>query len=60
MDTIYALMGIDMETDGGSFTPFYEGAKHGTPRLVELFKQKGIQATFYFTGDCARENPQGA
>lgn len=60
MDTIYALMGIDMETDVGSFTPFYEGAKHGTPRLVELFKQKGIQGTFYFTGDCARENPQVA
>ena len=60
MDTIYALMGIDMETDVGSFTPFYEGTKHGTPRLVELFKQKGMQATFFFTGDCARENPQVA
>lgn len=56
--TIYALMGIDMETDVGSFTPFYEGARHGTPRLLELFKRKGMRGTFYFTGDCARENPQ--
>ena len=23
----YAMIGVDMETDVGSFTPFYEGAK---------------------------------
>jgi peptidoglycan-N-acetylglucosamine deacetylase len=39
------------------FTPFYEGAKHGTPRLLDLFSKKGIRGTFFFTGDCAKENP---
>lgn len=57
MDRKYALIGVDMETDVGSFTPFYEGVKNGTPRLLELFKEKGVQGTFFFTGECARENP---
>ncbi len=57
MDKTYALIGIDMETDVGSFTPYYEGVKHGTPLLVELLKEKGVRATFFFTGDSARENP---
>jgi len=60
MDKAYAVIGVDMETDVGSFTPFYEGTKHGTPLLVELFNQKGVKGTFYFTGECAWENPQVA
>jgi Predicted xylanase/chitin deacetylase len=52
------LIGIDMETDVGSFTPFYEGVKHGTPLLVDLFREKGIKATFFFTGEAAQENPE--
>lgn len=51
------VIGIDMETDVGSFTPFYEGVKHGTPLLIDLFKEKGVKATFYFTGEAAKENP---
>ncbi|HSK68940.1 MAG TPA: polysaccharide deacetylase family protein [Candidatus Limnocylindria bacterium] len=57
MENKYALLGVDMETDVGSFTPFYEGAKHGTPLLLDLFARKGVRGTFYFTGECARENP---
>jgi len=57
MKTIYVLFGVDMETDVGSFTPFYEGTKHGTPLLLDLFRQKGVKGTFFFTGDCAKENP---
>jgi peptidoglycan/xylan/chitin deacetylase (PgdA/CDA1 family) len=53
----YVLFGVDMETDVGSFTPFYEGAKHGTPLLLKLFKEKNVRGTFFFTGDCAKENP---
>jgi hypothetical protein len=60
MDKAYAVIGVDMETDVGSFTPFYEGTRHGTPRLVDLFGQKGVKGTFFFTGDCARENPEVA
>ena len=51
------IIGIDMETDVGSFTPFYEGVKQGTPMLINLFKEKNVKATFYFTGEAARENP---
>ncbi|MCE5189396.1 MAG: polysaccharide deacetylase family protein [Eubacteriales bacterium] len=56
----YVLFGIDMETDVGSFTPFYEGTKHGTPLLIDLFAKRGVKATFFFTGDCARQNPDVA
>ena len=58
MKPIYVLFGVDMETDVGSFTPFYEGAKHGTPLLLDLFLKKGVKGTFFFTGDCAKENPK--
>ena len=54
------LFGIDVETDVGSFTPFYEGVKRGVPLLLELFEKTGIKATFYFTGDAARANPEVA
>jgi len=54
----YVLFGVDMETDVGSFTPYYEGAQHGTPRLLDLFEQKGVKGTFFFTGDCARQNSE--
>jgi peptidoglycan-N-acetylglucosamine deacetylase len=57
MKPMHVLIGVDMETDVGSFTPFYEGAKRGTPLLLDLFKDKGVQGTFFFTGECARENP---
>lgn len=60
MDSAYAMIGVDMETDVGSFTPFYEGTKHGTPFLIDLFEKKEIKATFYFTGECAKENPDVA
>jgi peptidoglycan-N-acetylglucosamine deacetylase len=52
------IIGIDMETDVGSFTPFYEGVKKGTPLLLDLFKEKDIRGTFYFTGEAAKENTE--
>lgn len=52
-----ALFGVDVETDVGSFTPFYEGVKGGVPFLLDLFRRAAVDATFYFTGDAARENP---
>jgi peptidoglycan/xylan/chitin deacetylase (PgdA/CDA1 family) len=60
MQQIYTLFGVDMETDVGSFTPFYEGAKNATPKLLDLFAKKGVKGTFFFTGDCARKNPDVA
>ncbi len=51
------VFGFDMETDVGSFTPYYEGVKNGTPRLLALLKKHGIRATFFWTGHAAEKNP---
>ena len=32
------VFGFDMETDIGSWTPFYEGLVHGTPRMLDLLE----------------------
>lgn len=50
------VFGIDMETDIGSFTSFYEGVKNGTPNLLAIFKKYGIKSTFYWTGHAAENN----
>lgn len=51
------VLGFDMETDIGSFTPFYEGVKNGTARIVSLLERHDVQATFFFTGEAAEQNP---
>ncbi len=51
------VLGFDMETDVGSFTPFYEGLVHGTPVILDILKRHDITATFYFTGDSVRKKP---
>jgi peptidoglycan/xylan/chitin deacetylase (PgdA/CDA1 family) len=56
MQDMYVLFGVDMETDVGSFTPFYKGVQNATPKLLNLFEKKGVRGTFFFTGDCARKN----
>ena len=55
---IKVLFGIDMETDIGNWTPFYEGLKNGTPLLLDLFDKQDISATFYFTGEAAALYPE--
>ncbi len=55
---VIAVFGFDMETDIGSWTPFYEGLVKGTPRLLELLSAHEISATFYFTGHAARTHPE--
>jgi peptidoglycan/xylan/chitin deacetylase (PgdA/CDA1 family) len=52
------VFGFDMETDVGSFTPYYEGVKHGTLEILKLMKKHAIQATFFWTGHAAQENPK--
>lgn len=54
----HILFGIDMETDVGSFTPFYNYTKSGTQKILDIFKKYGVEATFFFTGECAKENPE--
>ncbi|MDD4002585.1 MAG: polysaccharide deacetylase family protein [Clostridia bacterium] len=55
---ITVLIGVDVETDVGSFTPFYEGVKKGVPILLDIFKETKIKATFYFTGESAKKNAE--
>ena len=52
------VFGFDMETDIGSWTPYYEGLRHGTPLVLELLERHGIAATFFFTGDAANAHPE--
>ena len=52
------VLGFDCETDVGSWTPYYEGLIHGTPRILDLLKRHGITGTFFFTGDAASKNPE--
>ncbi len=54
------VFGFDMETDIGSFTPFYEGVKHGTVHILRMLKKHGIRATFFWTGHAAQNNPDMA
>lgn len=57
MEKFTVLFGVDTETDVGSFTPFYESIPTGVPILLDIFDEKGVGATFYFTGECAKMNP---
>lgn len=52
------VLGFDMETDVGSFTPFYEGLVNGTPVLLDILRRRRVTATFFFTGDSARKHPE--
>lgn len=52
------IFGFDMETDIGSWTPFYEGLVHGTPRILDILGRHRISATFFFTGDSAQTHPE--
>lgn len=57
MNRMQVVLGFDMETDVGSWTPFYEGLVHGTPVILDILARHGITATFFFTGDSARKHP---
>lgn len=52
------VLGFDMETDIGSWTPFYEGLQHGTPRVLEVLNKHSARATFFFTGEAAATHPE--
>ena len=58
MNDIYTILGFDMETDCGSWSPFYKGLIEGTPKILRLLKDKDINATFFFTGEAAQKHPE--
>ena len=57
MSQLRIVLGIDMETDVGSFTPFYDGLLKGTPVILDILARQGVTATFFFTGDSAKKHP---
>ena len=52
------ILGFDMETDIGSWTPFYEGLTKGTPRILNVLSKHNVKATFFFVGEAARLHPE--
>ncbi len=58
MKDTQVVLGFDMETDVGSWTPFYEGLVHGTPRILEVLERHDISATFFFTAASAETHPE--
>lgn len=60
MSDLNVMIGMDMETDVGSFTPFYEGLVHGTPILLDVMDRQDVTGTFYFTGDSVKHHPEVA
>ncbi|NPV53146.1 MAG: polysaccharide deacetylase family protein [Firmicutes bacterium] len=54
---ITVVFGFDVETDLGSWTPFYDGVEKGTPKLLELLGDADVKATFFFTGEAASKFP---
>ncbi len=55
---IQVVLGFDMETDIGSWTPYYNGLVNGTPLLLQLLSDRQLPATFFFTGEAARLHPE--
>ena len=51
------VLGIDMETDIGSYTDHYDGVQLGTPKLLEVMAEYAAVATYFWTGHAAASNP---
>lgn len=49
---------IDLEQDAPPFMSTYRGIEEGAPRLLSLFAEESIPATFFTTGDVARRYPR--
>ncbi len=54
----FVILGFDMETDIGSYLKSYRGVRQGTPLILETLRRHGLPATFFFTGQTARDNPE--
>jgi len=49
---------VDMEQDCPPYFSTYKGVEFGTDRLLSLFKQEKVFATFFTTGDVAHRYPE--
>ena len=53
-----AIFGFDMESDVGSYTTKHNGVREATPKMVDIFKKYGVNATFFFTAMAALDAPE--
>lgn len=60
MKKIRVVIGIDVETDVGSWTPFYRGTEEGIPVLLDIFSREDVKVTFFFTGESVEKFPEKA
>lgn len=58
MGELRIALGFDMETDVGSWTPFYEGLRPGGKAILDTLSKNGVTGTFFFTSDAAEEAPE--
>ncbi|MBT9142523.1 MAG: Peptidoglycan deacetylase [Dehalococcoidia bacterium] len=58
MRKVKVVIGIDVETDVGSWTTYYQGVEKGIPILLDIFQRQKVKATFFFTGDVAEKFPK--
>jgi peptidoglycan/xylan/chitin deacetylase (PgdA/CDA1 family) len=58
MSDLQVVLGFDMETDIGSWTPYYEGLCHGTPIILEVLDRNKVTSTFFFTGESLKQHPE--
>lgn len=58
MQAPIVVFGLDMETDAGSWTPFWRGLLEGTPKMLGVLEKHGVAGTCFFTGEAARLHPQ--
>ena len=58
MDAPIVVLGLDMETDSGSWTPFWKGLLEGTPKMLGVLEKHGVPGTCFFMGEAARTHPQ--
>ncbi|HEY3396745.1 MAG TPA: polysaccharide deacetylase family protein [Armatimonadota bacterium] len=58
MAEITVILGIDVETDVGSWYHSYAGVVEGIPLLLDSFAAHGATGTFFVTGHAAQQNPE--
>jgi len=56
-DSKTVIISVDMEQDCPPFMNSHRGVEQGTPKLLHLFKDQGIKATFFCTGRVAQKYP---
>ena len=56
-DKMTVILGLDTETDMGSWYSTYEGVRQGVPLLLDTLTAWKVPATFFVTGDAAQKHP---